>query len=323
MYCSYNVKLFKPFISMKSKIVPAITDDWEIIPDTYRGNDGFRLYSKKLNQTVADINLRRFLRFSKENSVIINSLKLVGNFIVGNDRSVYTLDMFNKWKEKYDKRVETIIDKKDLIVGSKYETPCGSQFIYLGKYYNINFKKGYEKGLYSIDNLTKIKAIHLISNAEGSNVSALSQKVKEKISGNVFDEERIDDIVENYRNRPNVGYVGKEKIIATKIKLKELELDESKEYNNRGKFEFAEIEYNNTKMILANLKSFYGGTYKCMKENITKSGKTLSGKQVILNNLSVFDEDTLTFKSDKFKMSIFSDRRIYSPLKKVYTLEVV
>jgi len=333
MYCSYNVKLFKPFVSMKTKIVPAMADDWEIIPDTYRGNDGFKLYSKKLNQTVADIDLRRFLNFSKKYNLIIDSLKLKGDFIIGNDRSVYTKDMYNKWKEKYEERTETNINKKDLIVGSKYETPCGSQFIYLGKYYNINFKKGYENGLYI---LTNIKSVYLISNELGNSVSVLNQKVKEKISDNEFSNEKIDDIIEKYRLKSNIGYVGKEKIVPTKIKLKESQIDKSLEWGGNGYFEFAEVDYEGESIVVANIMSIYGGTYKDTNEDYKiklkdwkfrgertkKPEKLLSGRQVILNNLSIFDEKTLTFDSEKFKRNIYSSKPIYAPLKRVFTMEV-
>ena len=65
-YCDFNPRLFKEFTSMKKKIKPAMSDDWEIVPDSYNTNSGFSLKSAKLNQQVADIELRRFLRFSKE-----------------------------------------------------------------------------------------------------------------------------------------------------------------------------------------------------------------------------------------------------------------
>ena len=140
MYCDFNVKLFKPFISMKTKIMPAMADDWEMIPSTYNRLGGFSLKSEKLNQQVADIDLLRFLQFSKEQNLVIEGLKLKGNFIVGNNRSVYTFEMWDKWLEKFTKRTEHIIDKKDYIPGHKYKTPCGAETIYLGVKYSSRFK---------------------------------------------------------------------------------------------------------------------------------------------------------------------------------------
>jgi hypothetical protein len=48
MYCSYNVKLFKPFISMKTKIVPALTDDWKIETGTYNKIGGVQSLFRKI-----------------------------------------------------------------------------------------------------------------------------------------------------------------------------------------------------------------------------------------------------------------------------------
>ena len=140
-YCDFNPRLFKEFISMKKKIQPGMSDDWEIVPDSYNTNSGVSLKSVKLNQQVADIELRRFLRFSKEQNLTIQGLKLQGEFIVGNDRSVYTKEMFEKWKAKYEERTEVIIESKDYIPGHKYKTPCGAELVYLGQKYMSSLKQ--------------------------------------------------------------------------------------------------------------------------------------------------------------------------------------
>jgi len=205
MYCSYNVKLFKNFVSMKTTIKPQLSDDWEMVPDTYRSKDGFKLYSKKLNQTVADIDLRRFLTFCKEQNLVIEGLKLKGEYIIGNDRSVYNLEMYSKWKEKYDKRTETIIDKKDLIPGRKYETPCGSQFTYLGKYNIIFLKQRQEEG--KDLQVTKQSYKHLIYS---QGVSVLNQKVLKEIGIN--DSINIEEKIDNYSDLLNICYLSKERL---------------------------------------------------------------------------------------------------------------
>ena len=45
-YCDFNPRLFREFTSMKKKIQPAMSDDWEIIPESYNTNSGFSMYSK-------------------------------------------------------------------------------------------------------------------------------------------------------------------------------------------------------------------------------------------------------------------------------------
>lgn len=134
-YCDFNPRLFRSFTSMKKKIVPTMADDWEIVPNAYNIREGFSLKSEKANQQVADIVLRRFLRFCGEQNLTIKGLKLQGNFVIGNDRSVYTEEMYNTWKEKFDERTSTIIDVKDYKVGHAYKTPCGKTLVYLGSRY--------------------------------------------------------------------------------------------------------------------------------------------------------------------------------------------
>jgi hypothetical protein len=160
-YCDFNPRLFKEFTSMKKKINPNMSDDWEIVPESYNTTSGFSLKSKKLNQQVADIELRRFLLFSKEQNLTIIGLKLQGNYIIGNDRSVYTQEMFEKWKAKYEQRTETIINPEDYIPGHKYKTPCGSELVYLGQKY-ISYLKQSEVKDKNFSIYTKPVKVHLI-----------------------------------------------------------------------------------------------------------------------------------------------------------------
>lgn len=130
-YCDLNPKLFEPFTSVKKKIVPALTDDWEIVPESYNRNVGFGLSSEKLDQYVQDIDLRRFLRFCKEQNLTIEGLKLKDKLIVGSDRSVYTEQMYNDWQTKYQSRVEQCTDIEP-IPGWVYKTVCGKEIVYFG-----------------------------------------------------------------------------------------------------------------------------------------------------------------------------------------------
>ena len=125
---------------MKTKVIPAMADDWVISTGSYNTDAGFILSSKKLNQKVADIALRRFLDFCAKENLVIEGLKLKGNFIVGNDRSVYTEDMYYKWVEMFETRTEVTVSKKDLKPGYKYSTEGGETITYLGKKYISKLK---------------------------------------------------------------------------------------------------------------------------------------------------------------------------------------
>lgn len=178
MYCDFNPRLFKQFTSKKTKIIPAMADDWEIIPATYVKLGGFSLKSVKLNQEVADIPLLKFLKFCKEYNLTINGLKLDGNFIIGNDRAVYTADMFTEWRTKFESRTETIIEKKDYIVGHKYKTPCGAEVIYGGSRYVSSVKAGAKDGKNPYDVFSKVVLKHYTVSKSYGNTSVypLSQK---------------------------------------------------------------------------------------------------------------------------------------------------
>jgi len=157
MYCDFNVKLFKPFTSMKKRIQPALASDWEIIPNAYNTKGGFSLKSETLNQQVADIDLRRFLEFSKKYDLTIKGLKLQGEFIVGSDRSVYTREHFDEYEAKYNLRMNEgkFIDKKDLKIGHQYLTPCGAKYIYAGTFYISKGKTIYNAKTISFSKVTK------------------------------------------------------------------------------------------------------------------------------------------------------------------------
>lgn len=221
-YCDFNPRLFKEFTSMKKKIKPAMSDDWEIVPDSYNTNSGFSLKSAKLNQQVADIELRRFLRFCKEQNLTIQGLKLQGEFIVGNDRSVYTKEMFEKWKAKYEERTETIIESANYQVGHQYKTPCGMTLIYLGEYYVSSLKnKEYNNNNYSVH--TKPAKKHLVISTDAIkpdgtaksyysySAGALTQKFAQDL-GQYISEENVQLYLNNWLNSDRtLVYLSKEK----------------------------------------------------------------------------------------------------------------
>ena len=158
-YCDFNINLFNQFTSGKQKINPALSDDWELIDRTNIIRDGIALESKKLNTTVYDIPMRRYLRFCKmENITVIGNL-LQGTFAVGQDRSVYSKKDFEKWTDKWNTRTENIISVKDAKAGHIYKTVCGLSVIYLGAKYVAKVSN-----LAYIENksYTKISKVHYI-----------------------------------------------------------------------------------------------------------------------------------------------------------------
>jgi hypothetical protein len=264
MYCDFNPRLFKPFTSMKTKIKPELSDDWEIIPDAYNTNLGMMLFSKKLNQKVADIELRRFLQFSKEQNLTIQGLKLQGTYVIGNDRSVYTEEMFNKWKDKFESRTETIIDKKDYKVGHRYKTPCGAEFIYLGVRYKANLKNRPDS--FTEKDYTKITKKYYVCDPQASQTQILSEtswKISElgqkftKDLGQKIDKETADLYLKAYKaNNLQLVCFEKEKPKTSKIGLKEITEDEKelqeKSYGGGTSKHCLVMEKNN---------KFYAGRY--------------------------------------------------------------
>jgi len=230
MYCNFNHELFKQFTSQKVKIKPALSDDWEMIPRQYRSLGGFSLRSKKLNQEVADINLMRFLKFSKEQNLTIQGLKLKGTYIVGSDRSVYTEEMYQEYIDKFSKRTENIINKKDYKVGNKYLTPCGAEVIYLGSRYVSRMKT---RGIFNIDDCTKMTLKHYVINSDFNekdvelSPSWKIQELKMKFSkdyGTALAKEKADEYLNYlYEYDLKLVYFNKEKIKDFNLELLEVQ----------------------------------------------------------------------------------------------------
>jgi len=135
MYCYINPKLFKEFTSRKKKITPAISDDWEILPESYNSSSDITYYSKKLNQKISGCNVFTLLELLKNYKAKINGLKLEGEWIIGQDRKLYSKEDYEKWIKKYGSIVESEISLKNITykdVGSLYQFKCGAKYYFLG-----------------------------------------------------------------------------------------------------------------------------------------------------------------------------------------------
>lgn len=178
-YCDFRGDLFKPFTSAKKKIVPQVSDDWYIIPKSYNTVDGIGLRSPKLDQSIYDINMRRFIRLLGEYNIKTKGARLFGEFIISSDRDLYTGEMYNEWKDKYDKKIESVLSENDLIVGNRYKTISGLTFVYLGAYYSKTIKRDrvvIESNF--LNNMTQCKRKHYIIYDNKTFPSVLESKVK-------------------------------------------------------------------------------------------------------------------------------------------------
>lgn len=193
-YCDFNPKLFRPFTSMKVKVEPSLSDDWEIINEQYNRIGGMGVYSKKLGIIIQDIDLRRFLRFCKEQNLTIVGNFLQGTFIVGNNRSIYTQSMFNEWKSKFDKRTAVIIPPKDYKIGHRYKTPCGAEVVYLGSRYVSKITEiGSNKAL----KINKVRKVHYIDYA-WKFATVLKQKFSVDLGQELTEEECNNKLTQYY-----------------------------------------------------------------------------------------------------------------------------
>lgn len=199
-YCDFRLNLFQPFISMKTKIVPKLTDDWIIVNKSYNKHEGMGLKSIKLGQTVQDISLRRFLTFCKIHEVHQIGDKLQGSFVVGQDRSLYDEETYNKWVDKYDKRTENIISVKDAKVGHIYRTICGLSVIYLGSKYTAKWKDDLRDKNYT--KIAKVHYVHIRIDFEDNNPSyGIQPKGSLKFirdMGYALDKDEIDNVFKHY-----------------------------------------------------------------------------------------------------------------------------
>lgn len=216
-YCDFNHTLFKQYVSHKTKVFPALSDDWELMNTAYNTSDGVALKSKKLNQSVYDIPMRRFITFCKTYNVTINGNKLIGEFAVGQDRSVYIKADFDKWNEKYNKRTENIISLRDAKPGHVYRTICGLSVIYLGAMYQA---KVITKDWEDFSKFTKIAKVHFVQtrvdfdddNPQYGLQPVRSYKFTQDL-GYALDSDEIDNLFEHiYHSDSDIVYWDKKRI---------------------------------------------------------------------------------------------------------------
>ena len=144
--CKYNVKEFQTFVSGKVRIKPQLADDWVVFTGGFKNSsDVLNLYSKTLEQKIYDCGSDKFFKFMLDNNVTMNGNKIVGKFVIGSQRVLRSEADYQATIGTISERKETLIPKVDWIPGHKYETVCGSNFIFAGIRYTkriISSKNG-------------------------------------------------------------------------------------------------------------------------------------------------------------------------------------
>lgn len=259
-YCDYNPKLFKEFVSMKTKIKPQLSSTWTLKAEQYRKLESCTL-SNEEGVKIADISIKRLLQLMKEQNVSLIGDRLIGNFIIGNDRSLYTEEMYNTWKEKFEERISTEIPITELVEGHLYKTVCGSTLLYLGKRWTVNvsvkegnFKVGKPTSShYCIPYFDPNRSWH-VSPAKINQKTIQDLGVYEGIKYKTWEEDWVKSNQEyGFGSGYTIVHVAKDKPDMNNIKLEFL--PKNKLYSGGRSYE---VVTNQGKMFLAKGNGYYG-----------------------------------------------------------------
>jgi len=153
-YCRFNKNLFDSFQSMNKRVTPKLSDDWEIIYESYNLKDDVRLYSKKLDVIIAGCKIFDVFHMLTHYKTDLKEGKYIqGEFIIGKDRKLYSKEDYEKWLEKYKKISVGKVLAKDLKIGKLYQFKCGAE--------------GY---LIAIDRNEKNKPLYVFGSIENLNI---------------------------------------------------------------------------------------------------------------------------------------------------------
>jgi len=198
--CKYNVKEFAEFTSGKKKIKPALTDDWQVTTGGFRNsNDVLNLTSRKLSQTIFDIDSSKFFDFMKKEDVTMKGNDIEGSFAIGTQRVLRKEVDYLATMSKITERKSAVIAKKDMILGHEYETVCGSTFIFAGTRYFVKTVKS-KTGI----RLTKNKKYYLsFGTGYLGNIHDVTSKKVVKDLGIKRDKVFLDKEIEKYISKKN------------------------------------------------------------------------------------------------------------------------
>lgn len=208
--CRFNVHEFKEFTSGNKKIKPAVSDDWEVFTGGFRNStDVLNLRSQKLGQTIYDISSDSFFKFMREENVTMHGNKIEGKFIIGMQRVLRKESDYLETMATVTERKSTMIDKGDLIVGNKYETVCGSHFVYAGARYVITQKQNPKKFVIELTKISKKHFKYAAKGWRGNGISDLGNQKVVKDLGPSEDSERMTSLLENHLN--SAAFVSEER----------------------------------------------------------------------------------------------------------------
>lgn len=209
--CKYNTREFAPFTSGKKKIKPQPTDDWKVTTGGFKSStDVLNLTSAKLGQTVYDIGSHSFFKFMKEENVTMNGDEIVGSFAIGTQRVLRKESDYLATMATVNERKSTVIPKKDMILGHRYETVCGSTFVFAGTRYMV-------KSIHNVNGLkaTKMKKYYLSYNGKASywtpSISDVTAKKVVKDLGKAREEDFLDkEIKAHFDKKGEILFIAKE-----------------------------------------------------------------------------------------------------------------
>ena len=183
---------FKSFTSYGKKVIPELTNDWEIYPSTKR--DYFIIKSTLLGQTI-NVDFEKTFNFFVKNNIQINGREINANLIINTYGQLSTEEEYYEWEAKNNISVSEEIKKSDLCLGESYILDNEEKVTFLGSKYISNLK---DRKVFTFDNITKISKKYLFYSHKFKTVVLLG---KEKIYahvGDVFSEDTIDHKLENY-----------------------------------------------------------------------------------------------------------------------------
>lgn len=154
--CVRNPRLFRKFISGKKPIHPELTDDWVLEGlRNYNIKNCFQFVSKKLNQSIFDINPRSALNYMKKHNVTMVGNKIQGTHIIGSDRCLYTEDEYHTLVDNQNRIDMNQIPSSQLKIGDIYLDKVNEEQLYLGIFTKVPFE--------NYDNLERkhLKRVHL------------------------------------------------------------------------------------------------------------------------------------------------------------------
>ena len=166
---------FKPFTSYGKKIVPAVTNDWEIHTTFSNRKECLMLKSISLGQQV-DMHTNSLFLFFDQNNIQINGRKINASLAVDGRGNFRSDEEFYRWEDYMESLSNNSVKKSDLIIGESYQFDNNDSVIYLGSKFISRSKYNLA---FNLENITKISKKHFFYS---NKFKTIIQQNKETIS---------------------------------------------------------------------------------------------------------------------------------------------